>query len=314
MEVVFLGTGAGVPAKERNVTSIALQLLDERRATWLFDCGEATQHQILHTSIKPGKIEKIFITHLHGDHIFGLPGLLGSRSFQGGESLLTIYGPKGINQFIETSIKVSTTHIRYPLEIVEIEEGVVFEDEQFCVTAKALEHGIQSYGYRIVEKDLPGTLLVDKLSKEGIKPGPIYQKIKEGQTVILEDGRQINGEEYIGPPKKGRIVTILGDTRYVKESIELAKGADILIHEATFSSNEADLAHDYFHSTTTQAADVAKQAEVKQLILTHISSRYQGDDCQKLLEEAQQVFEPTYMAADFLRYDVKSNQTENKDN
>lgn len=314
MEVVFLGTGAGVPAKERNVTSIALQLLDERRATWLFDCGEATQHQILHTSIKPGKIEKVFITHLHGDHIFGLPGLLGSRSFQGGETLLTIYGPKGIKAFIETSIKVSTTHIRYPLEIVEIEEGVVFEDEQFCVTAKELAHGIQSFGYRIVEKDLPGTLLVDKLSKEGIKPGPIYQKIKEGQTVILEDGRQINGEKYIGPPKKGRIVTILGDTRYIKDSIELAKDADILIHEATFSSNESDLAHDYFHSTTTQAADVAKQAGVKQLILTHISSRYQGDDSQRLLEEAQQVFKTTYLAKDFSRYDVKSNQTKNKDN
>lgn len=309
MEVVFLGTGAGVPAKERNVTSIALQLLDERRATWLFDCGEATQHQILYSSIKPGKIEKIFITHLHGDHIFGLPGLLGSRSFQGGESLLTIYGPKGIKAFIETSIKVSSTHIRYPLEIVEIEEDVVFEDEQFCVTAKELQHGIQSFGYRIVEKDLPGTLLVDKLSKEGIKPGPIYQKIKDGQTVILEDGRQINGEEYIGPPKKGRIVTILGDTRYVKESIELAKDADLLIHEATFSSNESDLAHDYFHSTTTQAADVAKQAGVKQLILTHISSRYQGDDSQGLLKEAQQVFKTTYMAKDFLRFDVKSNQT-----
>ncbi|MCC3358738.1 ribonuclease Z [Bacillus sp. REN16] len=305
MEVVFLGTGAGVPAKERNVTSIALQLLDERRASWLFDCGEATQHQILYTNIKPGKLEKIFISHLHGDHIFGLPGLLGSRSFQGGESLLTVYGPKGIKAFIETSLIVSTTHIRYPLEVVEIEEGVIFEDEQFCVMAKELEHGIQSFGYRIVEKDLPGTLLIDKLSKEGIKPGPIYQKIKEGQTVILEDGRRLNGEEYIGPPKKGRIVTILGDTRYVKESIELAKNADLLVHEATFSSNEADLAYDYFHSTTAQAAEVAKLAGVKNLILTHISSRYQGEDSQMLLKEAQQVFQHTYMAKDFLRFDIK---------
>ncbi|MFS0822833.1 ribonuclease Z [Bacillus sp. 1P02SD] len=310
MEVVFLGTGAGVPAKERNVTSIALQLLDERRATWLFDCGEATQHQILYTSIKPGKIEKVFITHLHGDHIFGLPGLLGSRSFQGGESLLTVYGPKGIKAFIDTSLTVSTTHIRYPLEVVEIEEGVVFEDDQFCVLAQELDHGIQSYGYRIVEKDLPGTLLVNKLSKEGIKPGPIYQKIKEGQTVVLEDGRMINGEEYIGPPKQGRVVTILGDTRYVQESIELAKNADLLIHEATFSSNEAGLAHDYFHSTTTQAAEVARQAGVKNLILTHISSRYQGEDSQKLLEEAQQVFQHTYMSKDFFRFDIKSSHTE----
>ncbi|WP_077618711.1 ribonuclease Z [Bacillus sinesaloumensis] len=304
MEVVFLGTGAGVPAKERNVTSIALQMLNERRATWLFDCGEATQHQILHTSIKPGKIEKIFITHLHGDHIFGLPGLIGSRSFQGGETLLTVYGPKGIKAFIETSLTISSTHIRYPLTIVEIEEGLVFEDEQLCVTAKELEHGIQSFGYRIVEKDLPGTLDVEKLLKEGIKPGPIYQKIKEGLTVDLEDGRQINGAEFIGPPKKGRIVAILGDTRYVNESIDLAKDADLLIHEATFSSNEADMAHNYFHSTTTQAAEIAKQAGVKSLIITHISSRYQGNDSKALLEEARQTFQNTYLAKDFSMFDV----------
>ncbi len=309
VEVVFLGTGAGVPAKERNVTSIALQLLDERRATWLFDCGEATQHQILYTSIKPGKIEKIFITHLHGDHIFGLPGLLGSRSFQGGESLLTVYGPKGIKAYIETTLSVSSTHIRYPLEIVEIEEGVIFEDEQFCVYAKELQHGIQSYGYRVIEKDLPGTLLIDKLTKEGVRPGPIYQKIKEGLTVTLEDGRQINGQEFIGPPKKGRIVAILGDTRFVKESIELAMDADILIHEATFSSNEANLAHNYFHSTTTQAADVAKQAGARQLILTHISSRYQGEESQRLLEEARLTFRNTYIAEDFATFDVKLTNT-----
>ncbi|MFS0863436.1 ribonuclease Z [Fredinandcohnia sp. 179-A 10B2 NHS] len=306
MEVVFLGTGAGVPAKERNVTSIALQLLEERRAAWLFDCGEATQHQILYTSIKPRRIEKIFITHLHGDHIFGLPGFLGSRSFQGGEALLTIYGPKGIKTFVDTSLKVSGTHLRYPLEVVEIEEGIIFEDDQFYVEARELEHGIQVYGYRIVEKDLPGTLLVDKLMDEGIKPGPLYQRIKEGKTVILENGKEINGKEYIGPSKKGRIITILGDTRYCQKSIELAKDADLLIHEATFSSNEAELAYDYFHSTTTQAAEVAKQANAKTLVLTHISSRYQGEDSQQLLKEACTVFSPTYIAKDFMKYEINS--------
>ncbi len=120
MELLFLGTGAGVPAKLRNVSSLALMLLEERNAVWLFDCGEATQHQIIHTSLKPRKIEKIFITHLHGDHIFGLPGLLGSRSFQGGTTELTIYGPKGIRQFVETALKVSNTHLKYPLVIEEI--------------------------------------------------------------------------------------------------------------------------------------------------------------------------------------------------
>lgn len=153
MEFVFLGTGAGVPSKGRNVSAIALQLLEERGQTWLFDCGEATQHQILHTSVRPRRIEKIFITHLHGDHIFGLPGLLGSRSFQGGTTPLTVYGPKGIKQFIEVALSVSTTHVKYPLEVVEItEEGTVFEDNEFYVETKRLSHGIECFGYRIVER------------------------------------------------------------------------------------------------------------------------------------------------------------------
>src|SRR5690554_4537045 len=147
MEILFLGTGSGVPAKHRNVSSIMLKLLDERNSMWLFDCGEATQQQILNTTLKPRKIEKIFITHLHGDHIYGLPGLLSSRAFQGGDSPLTIYGPKGIRQFVNTSLKLSQSHIKYGIRFVEIEsEGVVFEDEQFVVTTKQLQHGIPSYG------------------------------------------------------------------------------------------------------------------------------------------------------------------------
>ncbi|RAK22274.1 ribonuclease Z [Anoxybacillus vitaminiphilus] len=299
MELVFLGTGAGVPSKGRNVSAIALQLLEERGATWLFDCGEATQHQILHTSIRPRRIEKIFITHLHGDHIFGLPGLLGSRSFQGGETPLTVYGPKGIQPFIETALSVSCTHVKYELNVVEISEGIVFEDEQFIVTAKPLAHGIPSYGYRIVEKDLPGTLLVDKLREIGIRPGPIYQQIKQGKTVILEDGTVIDGKQFVGPPQKGRIVTILGDTRFCEASIELAHGADVLVHEATFGAEEGKLAYEYYHSTSEQAAEVAKRAGAKKLILTHLSSRYQGDMCDGLLEEAKAIFPNVEIAADF---------------
>ena len=304
VEVIFLGTGSGVPAKGRNVSALALQLLEERGATWLFDCGEATQHQILHTSVRPRRIEKIFITHLHGDHIFGLPGLLGSRSFQGGEILLTVYGPKGIKDYIDMSLSISKTHVKYPLEVVEIEEGVVFEDKQFKVEVGKLEHGIPSYGYRVIEKDLPGTLLVDKLKAIGVPPGPVYQKIKEGHTVTLENGQVIVGKDYIGQPKRGRVFTLLGDTRYCERSVELAKDADLLIHETTFSSSEEKLAYDYYHSTTVQAATVAKRANAKTLICTHISSRYQGNDSKQLLSEARATFQATYVAEDFSRFPI----------
>jgi ribonuclease Z len=304
LELLFLGTGAGVPAKERNVSAIALQLLEERGATWLFDCGEATQHQILHTSIRPRRIEKIFITHLHGDHIFGLPGLLGSRSFQGGDTPLVVYGPKGIQSFIETSLAVSSTRIKYDLYVVEISEGVIFEDERFMVIAKQLDHGMPSYGFRVVEKDLPGTLLVDKLQQLGIRPGPIYQQIKLGKTVELDDGTVIDGRDFVGPPQKGRIVTILGDTRYCEASIELAQEADVLVHEATFGAEDGELAYDYYHSTTVQAAEVAKRAGAKKLILTHISSRYQGAMCDELLDEAKAIFPNVELARDFASFSV----------
>lgn len=299
MDVLFLGTGAGVPAKLRNVTSIALKLLEERGAVWLFDCGEATQHQILYTSIKPRRIEKIFITHLHGDHIYGIPGLLSSRSFQGGESDVMVYGPKGLKDFVHVSLAVSQTNLKYELQIIEIEEGVIFEDDTFIVEAYLLEHGIPSFGYRIIEKDRPGTLLVNKLIEAGIKPGPHYKKIKNGESVTLEDGRMIEPSRYVGPAQKGRIVTILGDTRKCKNAVKLAKDADLLIHEATFSSGEENLAYEYFHSTTTQAAEVAKAAGVKELCLTHISSRYDRTDWLKLEKEAQIIFSNTNIAEDF---------------
>ncbi|MBB6444798.1 ribonuclease Z [Bacillus benzoevorans] len=299
MEVFFLGTGAGIPSKGRNVTAIALKLLEERGAIWLFDCGEATQHQILHTSIKPGRIEKIFITHLHGDHIYGLPGLLASRSFQGGESALTVYGPAGIKEYIETSLRVSGTYLKYPLEIKEITEKLLFEDGQFTVEARELEHGIQSFGFRVVEKDRPGTLLVDRLKELGIKPGPQYRQIKEGTPVTLEDGTVLEAHHFLGPRQLGRIVAILGDTRKCEAALELAQEADLLVHEATFAANDSAMAYDYFHSTTEHAAQTAKEAGVKKLCLTHISSRYDRDAALELLLEARKIIPETEIAEDF---------------
>ncbi|TYU18390.1 ribonuclease Z [Listeria monocytogenes] len=304
MELVFLGTGAGVPSRGRNVTSIALSMLNERNTIWLFDCGEATQHQIMRSQIKLSKLEKIFITHLHGDHIFGLPGLLSSRSFQGGESDLTIYGPVGITEYVETSLRLSGTRLTYKIIFNEIEPGLIFEDNMFSITVDELDHGLRSFGYRIVEKDKPGALNADKLIDDGVEPGPIFQKIKKGETVILADGSVINGKDYIDEPQKGKIISIFGDTKATASELELALNADVLVHEATFEGDKEKLAGEYMHSTTLQAASLAKKANVKKLILTHISSRYDRDASKELLIEAQSVFENTEIAYDLAVFPI----------
>jgi ribonuclease Z len=304
MKLVFLGTGAGMPSKARNVTSIALTLYDERGTMWLFDCGEATQHRILHTSLKLGKLEYIFITHMHGDHIFGLPGLLSSRSHQGGDTPLTIFGPKGIRQYVETSLKTSGTALTYELRIEEIEPGEILHDETFAIEAAHLEHRIECFGYRIREKEQPGRLDSDRLKQLGIPAGPHLALLKKGEDVVLADGTTLYSADFVGPTRPGRIVTILGDTCYCDTSIELARHADVVVHEATFASDRSENACQYGHSTAEEAAKVAKQAEAKALILTHISSRYQEEVSSRLLSEAQAVFKASSIAQDFMEFDI----------
>lgn len=310
MDLLFLGTGSGVPAKHRNVSSIALKLLEERNSIWMFDCGEATQHQILNTTLKPRKIEKIFITHMHGDHIFGLPGLLSSRAFQGGDTPLTIYGPSGIKQFVLNSLRLSASHIKYPVKFVEFnDDEVIFQDNQFKVSVCKLKHGIPSYGFRIEEANHEGTLLAEDLKAIGVPFGPLFGKLKNGETVTLEDGRIINGKDYIGPTQKGRIVTILGDTIKTVNSIKLAENADILIHESTFNHDDVKLATSYNHSTSVQAATVAKEAKAKKLLLTHISARYLTKDVQELQKEAREVFANTFVMHDLKEVEIPLERT-----
>ena len=192
---------------------MALALNEERGTFWLFDCGEATQHQIMRSPLKLSRLEYIFITHLHGDHIYGLPGLLSSRSYHGGTTPLTIFGPAGLARFIESSLQVSGSHLDYELRIEELQEGVIFEDEQFTISCARLEHRIDCYGYRIVEHDLPGRLDRDRLIADGIPPGPIYKQIKMSKEPIAYEGRLLDPKRYVGPDIPGRKLAILGDTR-----------------------------------------------------------------------------------------------------
>lgn len=309
MQLEFLGTGAGSPSKQRNVTSVALRLLEELNEVWLFDAGEATQHQILRTTIRPRKISKIFITHLHGDHIFGLPGLLSSRSFQGGNEPLTIYGPVGIKRFVLTALQVSESRLSYPLHFVEIDhDQVLFDKNGFKVTTMHLDHKIACYGYRIEEADHPGELLVDKLKADHVPSGPLYGQLKAGKTVTLDDGRTIDGHDYIGQPQPGRIVAIMGDTRQTKNAITLAENADVLVHESTFAKNEAKMAHSYYHSTSQQAAEVAKAAHAKRLLLTHISARYTGKAAYQLAYQVRDILPNTRVVNDFDVIDIPFNK------
>lgn len=306
MEIQFLGTGAGMPSKERNTSSLALKLYDERGTLWLFDCGEATQHQILKTAIRPRKIEKIFITHMHGDHIFGLPGLISSRSFLGGEEPLTIYGPKEIQTWIETTFQVSKTYIPYPLHFVETKEGIVFEDDQFIVEARLLQHVVPCFGYRIEQKPLPGTLLIEKARELGVPKGPLLGKLKRGEDVVLPNGTTVYSKDVLSPSKKGFVVTILGDTTYCENAIYLSQDADIVVHESTFDHDTEHLASKYGHSTNVEAAKIAKNANAKNLILNHLSARFLPKDLERIVDEAKLVFPNVWLANDFAEFTLNA--------
>lgn len=309
MELQFLGTGAGQPARQRNVSSLVLKLLDEINEVWMFDCGEGTQRQILETTIKPRKIQKIFITHLHGDHIFGLPGFLSSRAFQASEEQtdIEIYGPVGIKTYVETSLKVSGSRLPYTIHFKELPEnqlGKILETDKFEVYAERLAHTIFCIGYRVVQKDLEGTLDAEALRNAGVPFGPLFGHIKNGNDITLEDGTVIHAKDFISEPKKGKIITIIGDTRKTMASERLAKDADVLVHESTYGKGDERLAKNHGHSTNMQAAQIAKAANVKQLLLNHVSARFLGRDCRQMEKDAATVFENVKMVRDLEEYTI----------
>lgn len=305
MEFIFLGTSAGVPTRSRNVTAALLNLQHPTQpGLWLFDCGEGTQHQMLSTAFNPGKLERIFISHLHGDHLFGLPGLLCSRSMAGNPHPLTIYGPKGLREFTETALRLSGSWTDYPLEIIEITAGEILDDGLRKVTAYTLEHPLECYGYRVEEHDKPGALDAKALKAAGVKPGPYFQDLKAGKSVVLEDGRRIHGADYLAAPIAGKSVAIFGDTAPCAGAYELAKGVDVMVHETTLETSMEEKANSRGHSSTRQAALLAKEACVGRLIITHVSSRYDAEGCRRMLAECQAIFPATELAYDFAVFTV----------
>ncbi|PZO50254.1 MAG: ribonuclease Z [Phormidesmis priestleyi] len=307
MQITFLGTSSGVPTRSRNVSSVALRL-PQRAEVWLFDCGESTQHQFLKSEFKSSQIRRIFVTHMHGDHIFGLPGLLASCGMAGtGQQQIDLYGPPDLAKYLDACRRYSKTQSSYPIRVHITEPGKVYEDDDYLVICQRLKHRIPAHGYRIVEKDRTGHFDVKRAATLGIPPGPLYGNLKRGEVVTLTDGRKINGADLCGPTIIGRKLAYCTDTVFCESAIELAEGADVLIHEATFAHQDADLAYQRMHSTSTMAAQVALAAQVKQLIMTHFSPRYAPGNALQLsdlLSEAQAIFPNTIMAKDFLTYDI----------
>lgn len=287
MKITFLGTSAGLPTKERNTQTMILSLAPFNNTFWLFDAGEACQHQILHTNIKLGKLDTIFITHLHGDHLFGLPGLLTSRSFQGGEHKpLTVYGPTGIKLFIETTLRVSGSHLNYPLEIIEVNDGDELLIRDIKVLVRKLNHGIDSFGYRVQFPDTEGNLISEKLIAAGIQPGPIYQQFKTQTTVDIE-GEVYHTKDYRLPDKPGKVIAIFGDTMPCASEVDLAQSADVIVHESTYLDGDLDLSHKYYHSHIDDVARLVEVSGAKKVLINHVSNRYDLEDIAQLTESIQ---------------------------
>ena len=300
MQITFLGTSSAVHSNDRNHPSIAIKAFGE---TILFDCGEATQKQMISSNISPMKVSKIFITHYHGDHILGLPGLLQSMSLNGRETKLTIYGPKGLDKVRNAIYSLGYCAIEYPVEFIEIDSGIIEDNEKYFIQAERVRHNVPTLAYSIEEKKKP-RFLREKAIELGVPVGPAFGRLQNGEEVEV-NGKIIKPEQVLGEPRKGAKVTYSGDTRPCEEMIMLARDSTLLIHESTFVEEEKLNAEEHAHSTSVDAAYIARESNSKKLILTHISTRYTKEDEEKMLNEAREVFENTEMAYDLLEIEVK---------
>ena len=274
---------------------------------WLFDCGEGTQHQILRSDLKISQLSRIFITHMHGDHIFGLMGLLATCGLAGNVDRIDIYGPSGLNDYLQAASRYSHTHFSYPFKVHVVRPGVIYEDDEFVVSCGLLQHRITAFGYRVEEKDRSGRFDIEKAKALQIPPGRIYGQLKRGETVTLNDGRVIDGTQLCGPTEIGRKIAYCTDTVFCDGAVQLAQDTDVLIHEATFAHQDADMAFQRLHSTTTMAAQTAFLSKAHRLIMTHFSPRYAPGnilELKDLLHEARAIFPNTDMAYDFFTYEV----------
>jgi ribonuclease Z len=300
MELVFLGTSAGAPTLFRGLPSVALRFDDG--SICLFDCGEGTQRQMMRCDVSFMDVERILISHFHCDHHLGLSGLLQTMNLNNRENAVEILGPAGTEELVGNVLKIGYFRLGFDVKVYELGDGDSFDAGKYKIKTIENNHGRNSLSFCVEEPIRSGKFNLARAKELGIPEGPLYRRLQRGETISL-DGRRIEPDTVLGPPRRGRKVCYSGDTGYFEHLAELARGSDVLIHESTFSGEESEDARRYNHSTATDAAEIARAADVKKLFLTHISARYGNG--KSLESEAKKIFRNTTVAEDFTRYEVK---------
>jgi ribonuclease Z len=292
LDVVFLGTSGATPTAQRAPAATLVRRGGERI---LFDCAEGTQRQLLRCDVGLLELREVFLTHFHADHYLGLPGMLKTYSLRGRDLPLTIYGPHGLRALL-TSLRRIFGRLTYQVETVELEPGDRLERGGYRLEAFAVNHGVPAVGYALVEHERPGRFDVETADALGVPDGPERGVLQRGEALTLDEGRRIEPAQVLGPPREGRKLVLTGDTAPAASVVEAAAGADLLVHEATFLGEERERAHETLHSTAGEAALVAREAGVRMLALTHLSTRYFGHE---VVEEARELFPDTVVPRDF---------------
>jgi ribonuclease Z len=292
LDIVFLGTSASAPTAQRAPAALLVRRGGDKL---LFDCAEGTQRQLMRSTLGLPELEEIFLTHFHADHYLGLPGLLKTFSLRQRELPLTIYGPAGLRDLYKSLGRI-VGKLSYPVELEEVRPGEALERNNYRILVFPVHHGVSAVGYAVAEEDRPGEFDSATADALGIPFGPERGALQRGESITLDDGDVVTPDAVLGPPRPGRRVVIPGDTAPVETVRILSEGADVLIHEATFLEDERDRAADTLHSTALQAAEVARDAGVRLLALTHLSPRYFGPE---LAREAREVFPATVVPKDF---------------
>lgn len=300
MRLIFLGTAGSIPTPERSLSAVLLKRQNEQL---MLDCGEGVQRQMIKAKVGFHKKTKIFISHMHGDHVLGLPGLLQTMALMDRQKKIEIYGPDGIKKFLGCIKETLQFGLTFPVEIHEIyDAGVICQEKDYIVETAKSNHVVTSLAYAFVEKPRPGKFYPEKARALGVPEGKLWSRLQHGNKIKLSHWRVISPEDVMGPPRQGRKIVYTGDTRPFKGFAELAAGADLVIYDATFDDTLGEKAGLDGHSTPSQAAEETKKAKAKKLVLTHISARY--PDARLLLEQAKKLFKNTLVAEDFMELEL----------